>query len=160
MFGCTGKPAVLPQLRRGSAPRVAHGHDIDNFLSIGTSQAPRPVDAEERLRSNLGKVRELQRKLWAAAKQSEERRFHALFDRVHGRDVLWEAWKRVRARKGAAGVDRLTLEQVEGYGVQRMLDELARDLRDGSYRPAPTRRVDIPKPDCGKRPLGIPTVAA
>jgi RNA-directed DNA polymerase len=106
----------------------------------------------------IDNVRRLQRKLWAAAKQSEERRFHALFDRVHRGDVLWEAWKRVRANRGAAGVDRLTLEQVEGYGVQRMLDELAGDLRDGSYRPAPARRVDIPKPDGGKRPLGIPTV--
>jgi RNA-directed DNA polymerase len=106
----------------------------------------------------IDNVRRLQRKLWAAAKQSEERRFHALFDRVHRGDVLWEAWKRVRANKGAAGVDRLTLEQVEGYGVQRMLDELARDLREGRYRPAPARRVEIPKPDGGRRPLGIPTV--
>ena len=106
----------------------------------------------------IDNVRRLQRKLWAAAKQSEERRFHALFDRVHRADVLWEAWKRVRANRGAAGVDRLTLEQVEGYGVQRMLDELARDLREGRYRPAPARRVEIPKSDGGRRPLGIPTV--
>jgi RNA-directed DNA polymerase len=106
----------------------------------------------------IDNVRRLQRKLWAAAKQSEERRFHALYDRVHRDDVLWEAWKRVRANKGAAGVDRLSLEQVEGYGVDRMLRELSHDLREGSYRPAPARRVDIPKPDGGKRPLGIPTV--
>jgi RNA-directed DNA polymerase len=104
-------------------------------------------------------VRRLQRKLWAAAKQSPERRFHALYDRVHRGDVLWEAWHRVRKNKGAAGVDRVTLAYVqEEYGVARMLAELQADLREGSYRPAPARRVDIPKPDGSKRPLGIPTV--
>jgi RNA-directed DNA polymerase len=108
-------------------------------------------------RASFGKVRELQRKLWAAAKQSAERRFHALYDRVHRGDVLWEAWERVRANRGAAGVDRVTLAAVESYGVERMLAELQRDLRAGAYRPAPVRRVDIPKPSGGKRPLGIPT---
>src|SRR5207253_248541 len=95
---------------------------------------------------------------WAAAKQSSGRRFHALYDRIYRSDVLWEAWCRVRENRGAAGVDRLTLEAVEDYGVGRMLDELARDLRAGDYRPAPVRRVEIPKPDGRKRPLGIPTV--
>jgi RNA-directed DNA polymerase len=103
-------------------------------------------------------VRQLQNRLWAAAKQSPGRRFHALYDRIHRSDVLWEAWRRVRANRGAAGVDRLTLEAVEDYGVERMLDELARDLRAGVYRPSPVRRVEIPKPDGRTRPLGIPTV--
>jgi RNA-directed DNA polymerase len=104
-------------------------------------------------------VRELQRKLWAAAKQSPDRRFHALYDRICRGDVLREAWERVRVNRGAAGVDRVTLAYVqEEYGVARMLAELQRDLREGTYRPAPARRVDIPKPDGGKRPLGIPTV--
>jgi len=106
----------------------------------------------------IDKVRRLQRKLWAAAKQSPERRFHALADRVYRGDVLVEAWRRVRANRGAAGVDRVTLAAVEDYGVERMLDELARDLRRGTYRPAPTRRVTIPKADGGRRPLSIPTV--
>ncbi len=106
----------------------------------------------------IDNVRKLQRKLWAAAKQSEGRRFHALYDRIHRGDVLAEAWRRVRANRGAAGVDRVTLEAVEEYGVQRMLAELSRDLRAGRYRPAPVRRVEIPKPDGRKRPLGIPTV--
>jgi RNA-directed DNA polymerase len=109
-------------------------------------------------RPPIDKVRRLQRKLWAAAKQSEGRRFHALYDRIHRSDVLWEAWERVRANRGAAGVDRLTVAAVEDYGVGRMLDGLARDLRAGVYRPAPVRRVEIPKPDGRKRPLGIPTV--
>jgi RNA-directed DNA polymerase len=104
-------------------------------------------------------VRQLQRRLWAAAKQSPERRFHALYDRVHRGDVLWEGWERVRANRGAAGVDRVTLAFVqEEYGVHRLLAELQHDLREGTYRPAPARRVDIPKPDGSKRPLGIPAV--
>ena len=104
-------------------------------------------------------VRQLQNRLWAAAKQSPGRRFHALYDRIHRSDVLWEAWRRVRANRGAAGVDGLTLAAVEDYGAHRMLDELAGRLRAGTYRPAPVRRVEIPKPDGRKRPLGIPTVA-
>jgi RNA-directed DNA polymerase len=105
------------------------------------------------------KVRRLQNRLWAAAKQSPGRRFHALYDRIYRSDVLWEAWERVRANRGAAGVDAVTLAAVEDYGVGRMLDELARDLRAGIYRPSPVRRVEIPKSDGSKRPLGIPTVA-
>jgi retron-type reverse transcriptase len=103
-------------------------------------------------------VRQLQNRLWAAAKQSPGRRFHALFDRIHRSDVLWTAWERVRANRGASGVDRLTLEAVEDYGVALMLDELAADLRAGNYRPSAVRRVQILKPDGRMRPLGIPTV--
>jgi len=109
-------------------------------------------------REPVDKVRQLQNRLWAAAKQSSGRRFHALYDRIYRSDVLWEAWRRVRANRGASGVDGVTLEAVEDYGVGRMLDELARDLRAGAYRPALVRRVEIPKPDGTKRPLGIPTV--
>ena len=93
-----------------------------------------------------------------AAKRSPERRFHALYDRIFRRDVLEEAWRRVRTNRGAAGVDRETLVDVETYGVERMLAELQDALRAGRYRPAPARRRFIPKPDGGRRPLGIPTV--
>jgi RNA-directed DNA polymerase len=103
-------------------------------------------------------VRRLQNRLWAAAKQSPGRRFHALYDRIYRSDVLWEAWERVRANRGAAGVDGVTLAVVEDYGVTRMLSEIAADLRAGNYHPAPVRRVEIPKPDGRLRPLGIPTV--
>ncbi len=104
------------------------------------------------------KVRRLQNRLWAAAKQSSDRRFHALYDRIYRSDVLWEAWSRVRANRGAAGVDALTLEAVEDYGVELLLAQLQSDLRAGIYHPSPVRRVEIPKPDGRLRPLGIPTI--
>ncbi len=118
-----------------------------------------PPPAPGTVRADPVNVRELQRRLRAAAKQSPGRRFHALYDRIYRGDVLWEAWERVRKNRGAAGVDRVTLAYVqEVYGVQRLLAELQHDLREGTYRPAPARRAGIPKPDGSKRPLGIPTV--
>lgn len=104
------------------------------------------------------KVRQLQRRLWAAAKRSPERRFHALMDRIWRRDVLQEAWRRVKKNRGAAGVDGETLVVVEQYGVERLLEELGATLRAGTYRPQPVLRRYIPKADGRQRPLGIPTV--
>jgi RNA-directed DNA polymerase len=151
---------VVVPLMAGRDPVGGKGPDFDHAGEAGKRKGMAGT-----ARSNypdrtapVDNVRRLQRKLWAAAKQSPERRFHALFDRVHRGDVLVEAWKRVRANRGAAGVDRQTLEQVQDYGVERLLDEIARDLREGRYRPAPARRVEIPKSDGGKRPLSIPTV--
>ena len=105
------------------------------------------------------RVRELQRTLYRAAKADPKRRFHALYDKVYRRDVLERAWGQVRANRGAAGSDRITIEQVEQYGVERLLEQLAADLRAGSYRPLPARRVFIPKPGSAEqRPLSIPAV--
>jgi RNA-directed DNA polymerase len=105
------------------------------------------------------KVRELQRTLYRAAKADPGRRFHALYDKVYRRDVLEWAWESVRANKGAAGIDRQTIADVEQYGIAKLLDELAADLKDGSYRPWPARRVFIPKPGSSeRRPLSIPRV--
>src|SRR6266542_551011 len=105
------------------------------------------------------RVRELQRALYRAAKADPERRFHALDDKVHRRDVLERAWESVRANRGAAGIDRTTIADVERYGIDRLLDELATDLKDGRWRPLPARRVFIPKPGREElRPLSIPAV--
>ncbi len=104
------------------------------------------------------KVRQLQRRLWAVAKRQPERRFHALYDRIYRRDVLWEAWNRVRSNRGSAGVDNETLEEIERYGVERFLEELHVALREGTYRPQAVLRRYIPKADGRRRPLGIPTV--
>jgi group II intron reverse transcriptase/maturase len=109
-------------------------------------------------RTPMDNVRQLQRRLWAAAKRSPGRRFHALYDRIFRRDVLEEAWKRVKRNRGSSGVDSVTLAEVEVYGVERLLEELAAELRDGTYHPLPARRVYLPKPDGKKRPLGIPAV--
>jgi len=105
------------------------------------------------------KVRELQVKLYLAAKRSPSRRFHALWDRIHRRDVLQRAWQQVRENRGAAGVDRITIAQIEEEGVEAFLDELEAELREQRYRPQPARRVFIPKPGRSEqRPLGIPRI--
>jgi group II intron reverse transcriptase/maturase len=104
-------------------------------------------------------VRALQHALYRAAKADPGRRFHALADKVYRRDVLWRAWVAVRVNEGAPGIDKVTLDQVEQYGITRLLDDLAAELKDGSYRPLPARRVFIPKPGPSeRRPLSIPSV--
>ena len=151
-------------------PPGGKGPDFDHASGVGTCKGmagtarsnsprrPQPAVDLNRLPPVGDDVRRLQRTLWAAAKQSEGRRFHALYDRISRRDVLLAAWKRVRANSGAAGVDRQTLADVEAYGVDRLIGEIAESLGAGTYRPAPSRRVEIPKPAGGVRPLGIPTV--
>ena len=108
--------------------------------------------------SPIDKVRELQLRLWACAKQSRTRRFHALYDRIFRSDVLREAWRRVRSNRGAAGVDEQTLGGIEESGVAQFLGGIQETLRAGRYRPSPVRRRYIPKADGKQRPLGIPTV--
>ena len=106
----------------------------------------------------IDKSRQLQRKLYLAAKKCRERRFHALYDRILRPDVLWRAWQEVKANGGSAGVDGVSLEEVERQGVASFLEVIAADLKAGRYQPQPVLRVYIPKPDGRQRPLGIPTV--
>ncbi|WP_415841548.1 reverse transcriptase domain-containing protein, partial [Paenibacillus xylanexedens] len=106
------------------------------------------------------KARQLQNVLYLAAKEHPRRRFHALYDKVYREDVLWEAWKQVKASGGSGGVDGVTLHYIsQEYGAERFVDELANKLRSGTYLPQPARRKEIPKPDGKTRPLGIPIIA-
>lgn len=114
------------------------------------SNVPRKLSDED-------KVRKLQRGLFVAAKQSGSRRFHALHDRVSGSHVLREAWKRVKANRGAAGIDGQTIEDIERQGESAFLGEVERRLKD-VYHPPAVKRQYIPKADGRQRPLGIPTV--
>jgi len=102
--------------------------------------------------------RELQRKLYLAAKRHRNRRFHALYDRIFRSDILRQAWEEVRRNGGSAGQDGVTIEDVEREGVEQFLWQIEQDLKAKMYRPQPVLRVYIPKADGRQRPLGIPTV--
>ena len=121
---------------------------------------PRTRQAKRKAPARLDQARKLQRTLYRVAKQQPERRFTLLYDKVCRQDILQEAWKRVKSRKGAAGVDQVDIKTVCAYGEERFLNELEQELRSREYRAALVRRVHIPKPgQPGKtRPLGIPTV--
>jgi len=106
----------------------------------------------------IDNVERLQRRLGAAAKRDEGRRFHALFDRIWRRDVLEKAWDRVKRNQGAAGVDAETIDSIRALGEESFLNDLSKTLRAGKYRPQAVRRHWIPKANGGRRPLGIPTV--
>ncbi len=104
------------------------------------------------------KLEELRGKLYVKAKTEPAFRFYALYDKIHRWDTLMEALKQSKSKKGAAGVDGQTFEQIKEYGEERWLKELQRELQGKTYRPQPVRRVLIPKPGGGERPLGIPTI--
>ena len=106
----------------------------------------------------LDQTRRLQIKLYLAAKRSATRRFHALYDKVYRTDVLERAWAQVKANRGSPGVDAETIEAIEAGGVEAFLAQLQEELRTGAYQPQAVRRVRIPKPQGGQRPLGIPAV--
>lgn len=106
----------------------------------------------------IEKSRELQRRLYLAAKKNKERKFHALYDRIFRPDVLWRAWIEVKQNGGSAGIDGITIDDVENVGVSQYLFDIREELMNGTYHSKPVLRVYIPKPDGRQRPLGIPTV--
>jgi hypothetical protein len=114
-----------------------------------TGHRPGDPASEMVLEATGGDVRELQRKLWVAARRSPGRRFHALFDRVFRSDVLKQAWRRVQRNKGAAGVDSKTLAAVEEYGAERLLGELRQWLRAGVMEEGVLRRSVAGTPQGG-----------
>ena len=104
------------------------------------------------------KIRSLQRKLYRKAKAEPAFRFYILYDKICREDILLRAYTLARANAGAPGVDGMTFEQIEAAGVDAWLAGLREDLVSKTYQPDPVRRVMIPKPGGGERPLGIPTI--
>ena len=104
------------------------------------------------------KIRTLQRKLYRKAKAEPAFRFYVLYDKICREDILRHAFTLARANAGAAGVDRVTFEQIEASGLEAWLAGLREDLVSKTYRPDPVRGVAIPRPDGGERPLGIPAI--
>jgi len=103
-------------------------------------------------------IRRLQRKLYLKAKAEPDFRFYQLYDKIYREVVLFHAYRLVRANQGAPGVDRQTFAMIEAAGLEECLSGLREELRIKTYKPQPLRRVMIPKPGGGGRPLGIPTI--
>jgi RNA-directed DNA polymerase len=103
-------------------------------------------------------IRTLRRKLYGKAKAEPGYRFYLLYDKVWRADILRHAYDLARANKGAPGVDGVTFEQIEAAGLEGWLTRLGEELRAKTYQCQPVRRVMIPKPGGGERPLGIPTI--
>lgn len=104
------------------------------------------------------KVRNIQNRLYLTAKADRKRKFYALYDKIYRKDILEEAWRRVKRNGGAGGIDKVSITDVKAYGEERLLDEIAEGLRTEKYRCKPVRRTYIPKADGKKRALGIPTI--
>jgi group II intron reverse transcriptase/maturase len=109
--------------------------------------------------SNTSKTQQLWDRLYLAAKKSETRRFHQLYDKVYRMDILEEAWKTVKRNKGVGGIDEVEIQDIVEHGEGKYLQELHELLKDThKYHPRKIKRVYIPKPSGGDRPLGIPTI--
>src|SRR6516162_7191281 len=104
------------------------------------------------------KIRSLQRKLYCKAKAEPAFRFYVLYDKICREDILRHPYGLARANAGAPGVDGMSFAQIEERGLEAWLAGLREELVSKTYRPDPVRRVYIPKPDGGERPLGIPTI--
>jgi RNA-directed DNA polymerase len=104
------------------------------------------------------RVERLRKKLYEKAKREPDYRFYTLYDKVCWIETLKQAYRQAKANAGSAGVDGVRFEDIESYGVELWLGELRQELTEETYRPQPVRRVMIPKPGGGERPLGIPTI--
>jgi len=174
LFGDDLKPMHIRQKPKVQRDRegvgAVHSSDNrwDNITHRSEGAALQPTPAKQRggsdspkVRSTNGrnKIQELQRRLYLKSKSEQTHRYYSLYDKVFRDDVLREAWKRVRANKGACGVDGQTIEYIErGLGIEQFLRNIKETLRQKKYKPDNIRRVYIPKPDGDRRPLGIPTI--
>jgi RNA-directed DNA polymerase len=129
----------------GTEPWFEHASEREGDRALTMSLEP---DQVERLR----------KKLYEKAKREPDFRFYSLYDKVCWAETLSQAYRQVKANAGAAGVDGVRFEDIESYGVDRWLAELRQELVEETYHPHPVRRVMIPKPGGGERPLGIPTI--
>lgn len=153
MLGKKSEEAIVPMIAQTTELCIGKGLCFSNVI------VRRYVRVHAQMsQQHPEKSRELQRTLYRAAKRSRTRRFHALYDRMYRPDVLWRAWTEVKANRGDAGIDGVSIRAIEDRGVSSFLEELAECLRQKTYRPKPVKRVYIPKADGTKRPLGIPTV--
>ena len=104
------------------------------------------------------KIRRFQRKLYTKAKQEPSYRFYALYDKICREDILEHAYELAKANAGAPGMDNQSFDAIEAAGRGTWLADVRKRLIEQTYRPEPVRRVKIPKPGGGERPLGIPTI--
>jgi RNA-directed DNA polymerase len=118
----------------------------------------REGDRELTLSLEPDRVERLRKKLYEKAKREPDFRFYTLYDKVCWAETLSQAYRQAKANAGSAGVDGIRFEDIESYGEDRWLAELRQDLVEETYHPQPVRRVMIPKPGGGERPLGIPTI--
>src|SRR5262249_24140 len=128
--------AVKNNAAGGKGPWGGHAEGAGKREGMAGTTGPNDPDG----RRPCDKVRDLEPRLWAAAKRATGRRFHALYDHVWRSDVLQEAWKRVKKNRGAAGIDGQSIRDVEEQGVELFLEELGAELKAGTYRPPVVKR--------------------
>lgn len=108
--------------------------------------------------STCSNIRRFQRKLYSKSKEDLDYRFYSMYDKIYRYDILLESYQRCKSNKGKPGVDGITFSDIEKSGLKRWLLEISGSLQDRSYKPEKVKRVMIPKPGGGERPLGIPTI--
>jgi RNA-directed DNA polymerase len=150
----------MPTERRASGECLFLLNEKENRLKeiYTTEQAKPDLYPFDRGKPVLPKVSELRRKLAEKAKREPKFRFYALYDRIYRKDVLLSAWRIVRRNDGGAGIDQQTIDDIEQYGIDRLIDEIQEALKSKTYQPQPIKRVHVPKGEGNMRPLGIPTV--
>ena len=153
--GQAGRSGVAERFAVPRKPGNAGGGKGPQFKTDATSGEGFGDWATYQLRKPFRSCREA---LHAKAKAEADYRFYALYDKISREDILIHAFAQCRSNKGAPGIDGQDFADIETYGVERWLGELALALRQETYRPAPIRRVFIPKANGKLRPLGISTL--